>query len=181
MTYDRELVKMDLARIAAAAKRLYEPPPIVTTLLPTSEAEPQSWRYTTDEPPTDWADVEFDDSSWSEGRGGFGTAGTPGAVVKTTWDSPSIWLRRTFTADDIPQHGQIALRIHHDEDAAVYLNGEQIAKRSGHVSAYTFISLADDAARALRAGQNTLAVHCRQTRGGQFIDVGLAIVTEREP
>jgi hypothetical protein len=181
MTYDRELVKMDLARIAAAATRLYEPPPVVTTLLPTSEAEPQTWRYTTDEPSSDWTEGEFDDSSWAEGRGGFGTEGTPGAIVGTTWDSPAIWLRRRFTADDIPQRGQIALRVHHDEDAEVYLNGELLAKRSGYVSAYTFIPLADDAARALRAGQNTLAVHCRQSRGGQFIDVGIALITERQP
>jgi hypothetical protein len=181
MTYDRKLVKMDMERIAAAAKRLYDPPPIVTTLVPTSEAEPQTWRYTTDEPSSEWTRVEFDDSSWSEGRGGFGTARTPGAIVGTTWDSPSIWLRRTFTADDVPQHGQIALRIHHDEDAEVSLNGQLIAKRPGHVSAYTFIPLRDDAARTLRVGQNTLAVHCRQTRGGQFIDVGIALVTERQP
>jgi hypothetical protein len=181
MTYDRELVKMDLARIAAAAKRLYDPPPIVTTLVPTSEVEPQRWHYTTDEPTSNWTDVEFDDSSWSEGRGGFGTEGTPGAIVGTTWDSPTIWLRRTFSANDVPQHGQIALRIHHDEDAEVYLNGRLVAKRPGYVSAYTLIPLAEEAARALKPGQNTLAVHCRQTRGGQFIDVGIALVTERQP
>jgi hypothetical protein len=172
---------MDLARIAAAAKRLYEPPPIVTTLVPTSETDAQNWHYTTAEPEPGWTDAAFDDSSWSHGRGGFGTAGTPGAVVGTTWDTPSIWLRRTFMLDDIPQQGQIALRIHHDEDAEVYLNGERIAKREGYVSAYTFVPLDQDAVGRLKAGRNTLAVHCRQARGGQFIDVGIALVTERKP
>jgi hypothetical protein len=181
MTYDRELVKMDLARIAAAARRLHDPPPKVTTLLATSENEPQTWRYTTAEPESGWSDEKFDDSAWSEGRGGFGTEGTPGAVVGTTWDSPTIWLRRTFTLDSVPSADQIGLRIHHDEDASVYLNGERVARRRGHVSAYELVPLAEDAARILKSGENTLAVRCRQTRGGQFIDVGLVLIIEREP
>jgi hypothetical protein len=38
MTYDRAVNKIDVERAAAAAARLYLPPPIVTTLVPTSEA-----------------------------------------------------------------------------------------------------------------------------------------------
>jgi hypothetical protein len=181
MTYDRELVKMDLARIAAAARRLHDPPPKVTTLLATSENEPQTWRFTTTEPESGWSDEKFDDSSWSEGRGGFGTAGTPGAVVGTTWDSPTIWLRRTFTLDSLPSVDQIGLRIHHDEDAVVYLNGQRVARLRGFTTAYGLVPLGADASRALKSGENTLAIRCRQTGGGQFIDVGLVLITEREP
>ena len=50
MTYDRELVKMDEARITEAAKKLYEPPPRMTELVATSENTPQTWRYTTTKP-----------------------------------------------------------------------------------------------------------------------------------
>ena len=36
------------------------------------------------------------------------------------------------------------------------------------------------AASLLKSGQNVLAVHCHQTTGGQFIDVGLVDVQEQE-
>jgi hypothetical protein len=45
--------------------------------------------------------------------------------------------------------------------------------------AYQVVPLDGKAASALRVGQNTLAAHCRQTRGGQFIDVGIVLISER--
>jgi hypothetical protein len=179
MTYDRERVKMDVERIAAAARRLYGPPPMVITLLPTSERRKQDWRYTTTEPQGEWMKPGFDDTSWPSGEGGFGTAGTPGAVIGTTWNGPAIWLRRTFNIENFrPNGGQLALRIHHDEDAEIYLNGRRISRRRGFVSSYQIVPLDDEAVASLKPGRNTLAAHCRQTRGGQFIDVGLVLVNE---
>ena len=46
MTYDREVNKIDVDRAAEAARKLYLPPPKVQTLVPTSEREPQTWKYT---------------------------------------------------------------------------------------------------------------------------------------
>jgi hypothetical protein len=177
MTYDRELVKMDIDRMSAAARKLYEAPPIVTTLVPTSERQRQTWRYTTSQPGTEWIQSEFDDSKWSTGKGGFGTVGTPGATIGTEWDSPDIWLRRAFELKELPAGGQLALRIHHDEDVVVYLNGEEISRERGYVSSYQLVPLGSKALEAFRVGENTLSVHCRQTRGGQYIDVGLMLIT----
>jgi hypothetical protein len=178
MTYDREHVKMDVDRISAAARRLYETPPKVATLVPTSERQPQAWRFTTAQPPSNWEDPAFDDSSWFTGDGGFGTIGTPGAAIGTDWKTPDIWLRRSFDFESRPDGNQLALWIHHDEDVDVYLNGRRVMQSDGFAVAYQLLPLDDAASASLRVGRNTLAVHCRQTKGGQFVDVGLVHICE---
>ncbi len=178
LTYDREIDKMDPERIAVAAKKLYGPQPILREIVPTSETTAQLWRYTTSQPASTWANPDFDDSAWQQGQGGFGTEGTPGAVVGTTWDSNDIWLRRSFRIDVLPQQEDLYLRIHHDEDAEVYLNGKKIAEVPKFVGSYRVIPLKDNS--ELLEGENTLAVHCHQTSGGQFIDVGIGLIIECE-
>ncbi|HEY8506217.1 MAG TPA: beta-galactosidase, partial [Gemmataceae bacterium] len=180
MTYDREAIKFDPERMARLHRRLYEPPPVFESrpVVPTSEESGQRWRYTTERPPEGWAAPDFDDSGWKEGEGGFGTKGTPGTVVRTEWDTGDIWLRRTFELDRT-DFANLKLRVHHDEDFEVYLNGERVASRAGYRTDYGEVALDPAAAKLLRRGANTLAVHCKQTGGGQYIDVGLVDVTER--
>jgi hypothetical protein len=178
MTYDRKVAKVDLDRGAEAARKLYLDPPIVKPLVETSGKQKQKWRYTTDEPSADWTKTSFDDSSWKAGSGGFGTAGTPGAVIGTEWSKSDIWMRRIFDLDKVPADGVLALMIHHDEDAQVYLNGELIKKLSGYVGSYTVVPLPPNTIKMLKSGTNTIAVHCHQTQGGQFIDVGLSLLVD---
>lgn len=178
MTYDRAMIKMDTEKIRAAAEKLYLPPPIVTTIVPTSQSKGQIWRYTTTEPADGWQRDGFDDSDWAIGKGGFGTESTPGAVVGTTWDASDIWLRRTIDLEGtVPS--ELFLTIHHDEDTEVYINGRLIAKLSGYTSGYMRTPLDKKARATLKPGLNKLAVHCHQTRGGQYIDVGFVDVKER--
>jgi beta-galactosidase/beta-glucuronidase len=177
--YDREQ-KYDPALVKAINERpaAYETQrPRLTkltwrTLVPTSQEAPQDWRFTTTAPPEGWEKPGFDDSAWQTGKGGFGTETTPGAVVGTKWDGADIWLRRTFTLDK--WDAQLAfLQIHHDEDAEVYLNGKLIATFAGYTTNYVPYEATKALRDAAKPGENTLAVHCKQTVGGQFIDVGL--------
>jgi hypothetical protein len=178
MTYDRAMIKADARQMAEAARKLYLPPPIIKTVVPTSERRGIEWSYTIDKPNDGWVKPGFDDSSWKKGQGGFGTEGTPGSVVRTEWKSSDIWLRRTFELED-KKFGQPQLDIHHDEDAEVYINGVLAAKVSGYTTSYVQVPINAAARRALKAGRNCLAVHCTQSGGGQYIDVGLADVVER--
>jgi hypothetical protein len=66
--------------------------------------------------------------------------------------------------------------MHHDEDAEVYLNGVLAASAPGFTADYEKFDLNPAAQATLKPGSNLLAVHCRQTAGGQYIDVGLVKV-----
>ena len=142
-------------------------------VVPTSRQQAVAWKHTEARPPADWAAEGFDDSAWPESPGGFGTHGTPGAVVRTEWRSRDLWLRRSFTLPDGDVKA-LALSVHHDEDAEVYLNGVLAARLPGFGPDYDDAAISDEARAALKAGgKNTLAVHCHQNGGGQYIDVGI--------
>ncbi|HEY3282904.1 MAG TPA: DUF4965 domain-containing protein [Armatimonadota bacterium] len=151
--------------------------PTVRIVVPTSQRNAQTWRYGFEQPAKDWMGLGFDDSGWKQGPGGFGTPETPSSVVRTRWDSSDIWLRRTFALPDKLPEG-LCLYIHHDEDAEVYLNGVPALQVPGFISEYEAVPLSQAALAALKPGaDNLIAVHCRQTGGGQYIDVGLCTVS----
>jgi hypothetical protein len=167
----------DLARVGTWAPA--PTPPRVTAIVPTSEHKPVVWRYSFAKPSADWVKPEFDDSMWKQGPGGFGTSGTPGAVIGTTWDTPDIWLRRELIVPEGTNPANIQLRVYHDEDIEVYLGGELAASQSGYLTAYNLVEIRPTALKLLMPGKKfVLAVHCHQTGGGQGVDVGLVDVVE---
>ncbi|MDR3619128.1 MAG: glycoside hydrolase family 2 TIM barrel-domain containing protein [Paludisphaera borealis] len=180
MTYDRAVLKVPVDSAAAVLKPLYQTLPAAKVLAATSQTTPQTWKYTTNPVGPDWAKPDFDDASWSSGPGGFGAKGTPGAVVHTEWKTNEIHLRREFQAEP-GAVDSLLLSIHHDEDAEVYLNGVLVSKQPGHVGDYQFLPLDRKAVEALKPGRNVLAVSCRQTAGGQYIDVGLIEIKSAPP
>ncbi|QEG38339.1 glycoside hydrolase family 2 protein [Roseimaritima ulvae] len=127
------------------------------------------WRYSFEQPADNWQRADFDDTTWRQGRGGFGTQGTPAARIGTVWKTSDIWLRKSFQLDAVPEHP--ALLIHHDEDAEVYINGQRVLAVSGWSVDYAVVELPEQHHQTLRAGENLLAVHCHQNTGGQYIDV----------
>jgi Glycosyl hydrolases family 2, sugar binding domain/Glycosyl hydrolases family 2/Glycosyl hydrolases family 2, TIM barrel domain len=178
LTYDRAMVKMGTEWLAEANAAVYLPPPVLETIVPTSEEAGLTWRYTTEKPADGWDDPDFKDKAWKEGVGVFGTEGTPGAAVRTKWDTPEVWLRRTFELPEVPE-GTLVLNVLHDEDAEIYINGVRAAKMTGHVGSYVQVDVSGPALRTLKPGRNTMAVHCAQTGGGQSIDVGLVRYVEK--
>jgi hypothetical protein len=180
MTYDRAITKIDPDVLAKAHARLHGPPPQIKTIVPTAQSQPIEWSYTTDKPDDKWMTAEFDATSWKRGPAGFGSRGTPGTTVRTTWNTPDIWVRRTF---EFPG-GNLSdphLLTHHDEDAEVYINGELAARTTGYTTDYTLTPLTAKGRAALRAGRNTIAIHCKQTAGGQYIDAGIVDVIPVAP
>jgi hypothetical protein len=92
LTYDREVWKIDPVRASAATKAVYQPAPTVKTVLAhAGEGPAATWAYTTDKPADPWFKPKFDDSKWNHGPAGFGSKGTPGAVMGTEWTTGDIW------------------------------------------------------------------------------------------
>ncbi len=179
MSYDRDVLKMNSSEVAAANRAAIAAdakPRAFEVVLPCAKhidslADRPSWRYAIESPAAEWMQPSFDDAAWPEGRGGFGTAQTPGAIVGTEWTGKDLWLRRrvTLPAGPAPTH----LLVHHDEDAELFVDGKPIATLKGYTGAYTRVRLTPEAAALLTAGDHLIAVHVRQTRGGQFFDLGL--------
>lgn len=179
MSYDREVIKFDEARLNEAHADLYRPPPLQLALVPSSQEEGQLWRYTTDDPGDDWAGLEFDDSAWQEGPGGFGTPDVPNAAVRTEWRTSEIWLRYTFDLDHDPQQLQdLRLLSHHNEDMAIYLNGQHIVTLPYYTFDYVTVRRDEAVRAALRPGHNVIAIHGKHSWGGQYMDVGLKALLE---
>jgi hypothetical protein len=158
--------------VAAVNKGDVSRVPEIREVVPTSQKKGLPWRYSFDKPAEDWFKPGFDDAAWKEGPGGFGTKGTPGAVVRTEWKTDNIWLRREFTMPP-GSFANLHLFVHHDEDAEIYLNGVLAAKVPGFITDYEELLISEEARATLKPGRNLIAIHCKQTTGGQYIDAGL--------
>jgi hypothetical protein len=142
-------------------------------LVATAEQAPIPWRYTLAKPADNWFAADFEASAWTQGATPFGTLEPPFARrPNTVWTNADIWLRREF---EMPsgQFADLALLLHHDEDTEVYVNGVLAVKVDGYNAAYESFEIAPAAQAALKSGTNVFAVHCHQTGGGQYLDLGM--------
>lgn len=141
-------------------------------LMPDARQTTPIWEYTLTNPGDNWFEIGFDDSKWETGPGGFGRKGTPNSTVRTDWHTTGIWLRRDFRLTEVPEN--LTLHLHHDEDVEIYLNGGLIHSAKSYTNKYITVDIFKKAEFLLQTGKNTLAVSCKQTTGGQYIDVGLS-------
>jgi hypothetical protein len=175
MTYDREIVKIPSDVLAKMHKTLHAGLPAITPVLPTSELDGRTWRYTTTQPGDDWMRQGFDDRGWQAGQAPFG-GGNPGGVpIRAGWTTPQIWMRQSF--DWVGgSHEGLYFVLTHDEDVSIFINGVEAASVPGHSTGYVVIPVSEEGARALASGPNVIAVRCQQTKGAQAIDVGMVRV-----
>ena len=177
LTYDRRVRKVDADRIRTAIASINVE---ATAVVPTSQTSGQSWNYTFNTPAANWYATGFNDAAWSSGAGGFGAGDPPNTdgITRTDWSTGDIWMRRSFNPGTLTseQLNNLCFSIYHDEDVEIYINGVLAGSASGYTTAYGFLSMTEAGKSALVANaENVLAVHCHQTSGGQYIDVGLAI------
>lgn len=150
--------------------------PLVTS----AEGAPVAWRYTFEKPASDWFRREFADAAWLSGMAPFGREEPPiNRKPRTVWTGADIWMRRECEWP-AGKYTDVALRLHHDEDTEVYINGVLAVKAGGYNAGYEEYELGPEAQAALKPGRNLIAVHCHQTVGGQYLDLGIeATETQR--
>ena len=172
-TYDRAVAKINPAVLRAANRVDYSAMPM-KTILPDGVAGGASWKYTTEKPADDWPSPKFVAVGWQDGTGGFGSAGTPGIGLNSKWDTADIWLRREFVLAPAELTG-LKLRVFHDEEVEVYVNGVPALRLNGFITNYDDFEIAEAARATVRAGTNTIAVHGHNSTGGQGVDVGILV------
>ena len=179
LTYDRKILKVSPEQKAAMRDKImrtinYRYEGATTIVAAGDESSNIQWKYTTSEPASDWYTTDFNAAGWKTGAAGFGGGG------RTSWSSSDIWIRRNFKINNLEasQLPDLCLWLFHDENAEIYINGKLAAKASGYNTKYEPWPLLPEGLNALKidGSDNVIAIHCKQTTGGQFIDCGLKVL-----
>lgn len=145
------------------------------TVVPMAGEEAWEGRYTLQQPASGWEQNSFNDGSWKQGRGAFGTDGMP--ALQTSWKTKDIWVRREFTLPEVPK-GEVFLIYSHDDIFELYLNGSQLVK-TGYEWHNGVVLKLDQS--LLKAGEkNVIAAHCHNRTGGGYVDFGLFTEPEQQ-
>jgi hypothetical protein len=138
------------------------------SILPASDEQPYECKYTEEVPAAGWASDDFNDSAWKTGAAPFTDDKDK---AKTLWTSKDLWIRRKFTLHDLDIN-KLILKLYHDDNVEVYLNGVNVYSHTGWTSDFKLIPI-DEFKSNLKLGDNVLAIHCANTAGGSWLDAGL--------
>ncbi len=152
-------------------------------LATTADDMPTDWHWTTDRPSGNWTGLDFNHNAWAEGKSGFGNTAEmvphiSRGMIGTNWNEPDIWIRKEIEIDKLPDRCLALLRIYHDEDVEVYVNGKPVFVEPGFLTEWKAVDITDQLRGVLRPGRNVLAIHVHQTVGGQYIDAGLTLYSQ---
>jgi hypothetical protein len=182
VTYDRAVTKVTAKSAADANTDVTTPVvPLVQAsefeLRPQYGSEAQVFRYVTTAPAAQWLDKAFNDAGWTAVPAGIGDTTDAGSRIRTRLAFNELWARTAFTLAEKPS-GTLIVRMMHDEDTQVYINGVRAADTYGWTTTYSDFLGSTDAMEALVAGENTIAIHTVNTNGGRYADVGLWLTTD---
>ncbi|EAR00776.1 PVC-type heme-binding CxxCH protein [Maribacter sp. HTCC2170] len=151
-------------------------PKMVVLLMPSAEEQKTIWSYTQAKPSDDWVNSDFNDSSWENGPSTFGSKNTP--EVKTAWTTSDIWMRREFVLNE--EISEPVLKIKHDDNYAIYVNGQLLIEEEGVSNPYKYIKLDTEKGKLFKKGKNVIAVYCHDSGGDRYIDVGIGMAGKIE-
>jgi hypothetical protein len=137
-------------------------------LIATSDVADYTVKYTETIFDSSWMNVAYDDASWKTGAAPFGN----GNAAQTKWRSKDLWIRRNFSINDLNLN-KLFLKINHDDNTEVYLNGDKIYNKRGWLNKFQYFPIDDNVKSKLKKENNVLAIHVANTAGGQWLDAGI--------
>lgn len=139
------------------------------TIVPAGDEVNYDASYTESEPADDWYSNGFNDTRWKKGKGSFGDSKS---IDKTIWTSRNIWVRRSFVLTNTG-YKKLYLKLQHDDNVEVYLNGQSVYATKGWTGKYIYLPITDAIKQQLKKGKNVLAIHVENTAGGAKLDAGI--------
>lgn len=146
----------------------------LTPVVPTSQQGKWTGKYTFSKPSGNWTELGYDDTSWKEAEGAFGTIDSE-PIAKTQWSTPEIWVRRTFTLDkDLTGH-KVYLEFCNDDDAIFYINGVEVHNTGAVCHKNEVVRVPDEAVATLKKGKNIITAECKNPVANGLLDFGILI------
>jgi len=137
------------------------------TILSASDEASYNVNYTESIPKGDWTLLNYTPTGWKLGQAPIGD---DEKNVKTLWKSDQVWVRRTFNLNTVAGIKELFLKLNHDDNIEVFLNGSKVYKKAGWTNSFQYLPISKN---ALKAGRNVIAIHLANTAGGRFLDFGL--------
>lgn len=137
------------------------------TILAASDEKEYSVKYTETAPQGDWSSFAYAAADWKTGAAPIGD---DAKNVKTLWKSHDIWVRRSFNLTNTAAINELLLKINHDDNIEIFLNGKKVYTKEGWTNNFQFVPLNKS---DLKAGENVIAIHLLNTAGGRYLDFGL--------
>ena len=122
-----------------------------------------------------WMNLDFNDNAWPTQSGPWGSQGEY-SFCKTNWtgNNTDRYIRRhvTLSAEDLK--GDLWLIYSHDDKCEAYLNGIKVAEVTEEKwNQNVKVHLTGAARASLVEGDNVIAYHVHNSKGGALADIGL--------
>ena len=145
---------------------------LLETVVPMADQEAWRGQMTRENPGQGWQAVDFNDASWRQQEGAFGTPREyPSVRTRWTEANSDVYVRRTVEVSAEDAAAELYLVFSHDDVFELYINGTEVVKtgetwKTGEVKKLP--------AGLVKPGRNLIAAHCHNTTGGAYLDFGIS-------
>ena len=122
-----------------------------------------------------WYERDASESGWTNGYGAFGSQNEYDGVYTNWNDLSQYYIRRHVTLTEEDLKSDLWIIYSHDDNFELYINGVKLAEATNGETwkQNVKVHLQGASRDALVVGDNVIAFHVINTRGGALADVGL--------